>query len=235
MLSLTGVCTSGSSEDLRKTDEIALNVLTSLNNAPNVPERIKAQYDDNIFWIKNAENNQLVVGSEARILYANSEARSNISVAFNDAIAKGEIKGAIVLSRDHHDVSGTDSPFRETSNITDGSMYCADMAIQNVIGDSFRGATWVAIHNGGGVGWGEVINGGFGMVLDGSYEAQEKAKSMLFWDVNNGITRRAWDGNDNANLEIRRAMQRNPHLKVTLGHWAGKDVLDKACGFASKL
>jgi urocanate hydratase len=207
------VCTSGKPEDLQKTDTIASQVLEEL--AKTAPNEIQQQMQDNIKWIKGAQENKLVVGSQARILYADAEGRIKIAEAFNQAIAKGEI-GIIVLGRDHHDVSGTDSPFRETSNIYDGSRFTADMAIQNVIGDSFRGATWVSIHNGGGVGWGEVINGGFGMVLDGSKEASKRLASMLFWDVNNGISRRSWARNDEAIFAIRRAMEVEPLLKVTL-------------------
>jgi len=181
----------------------------------NSPIEIQQQMADNIQWIKGAQENKLVVGSQARILYADAEGRMKIAQAFNDAIAKQEI-GYVVLGRDHHDVSGTDSPYRETSNIYDGSRFTADMAIQNVIGDSFRGATWVSIHNGGGVGWGEVINGGFGMVLDGSTEASKRLKSMLFWDVNNGISRRSWARNSGAEFAIKRAMEAEPNLKVTL-------------------
>ena len=178
-------------------------------------KKFKQQMQDNIQWIKGAQENKLVVGSQARILYADAEGRAKIASAFNDAIAKGEI-GYVVLGRDHHDVSGTDSPYRETSNIYDGSRFTADMAIHNVIGDSFRGATWVSIHNGGGVGWGEVINGGFGMVLDGSTAAQKRLTSMLFWDVNNGIARRSWARNEGAVFAIKRAMDIAPNLKVTL-------------------
>ncbi len=207
------VCTSGKPEDLQKTDTIASQVLEEL--AKTSPSEIQQQMQDNIKWIKGAQENKLVVGSQARILYADAEGRIKIAEAFNQAIAKGEI-GAVVLGRDHHDVSGTDSPYRETSNIYDGSRFTADMAIQNVIGDSFRGATWVSIHNGGGVGWGEVINGGFGMVLDGSKEASKRLASMLFWDVNNGISRRSWARNDEAIFAIKRAMQVEPLLKVTL-------------------
>src|SRR5690554_3840073 len=181
----------------------------------NSPIENQQQMTNNIQWIKGAQENKLVVGSQARILYADAEGRMKIAQAFNDAIEKGEI-GFVVLGRDHHDVSGTDSPYRETSNIYDGSRFTADMAIQNVIGDSFRGATWVSIHNGGGVGWGEVINGGFGMVLDGSSDAQRRLESMLFWDVNNGISRRSWARNDEAIFAIKRAMDNNPNLKVTL-------------------
>ncbi|UPS91907.1 urocanate hydratase [Bizionia sp. M204] len=207
------VCASGKPEDLAKTDAIACQVLEEIKR--NSPEEIQQQMADNIQWIKGAQENKLVVGSQARILYADAEGRMKIAKAFNNAIAKGEI-GQIILGRDHHDVSGTDSPYRETSNIYDGSRYTADMAIQNVIGDSFRGATWVSIHNGGGVGWGEVINGGFGMVLDGSNDADRRLKSMLFWDVNNGISRRSWARNDEAIFAIKRAMKAEPNLKVTL-------------------
>ncbi|MEO7977974.1 urocanate hydratase [Flavobacterium sp.] len=207
------VCTSGNPEDLQKTDTIACHVLEEM--AKTAPNEIQQQMQDNIKWIKGAQENKLVVGSQARILYADAEGRIKIAEAFNQAIAKGEI-GIVVLGRDHHDVSGTDSPYRETSNIYDGSRFTADMAIQNVIGDSFRGATWVSIHNGGGVGWGEVINGGFGMVLDGSKEASKRLASMLFWDVTNGISRRSWARNDEAIFAIKRAMQVEPLLKVTL-------------------
>jgi urocanate hydratase len=207
------VCTSGKPEDLEKTDKIACDVLENMIKTS--PIEIKQQMADNIQWIKGAQDNKLVVGSQARILYADAEGRMKIAKAFNDAIKKGEI-GMIVLGRDHHDVSGTDSPYRETSNIYDGSRFTADMAIHNVIGDSFRGATWVSIHNGGGVGWGEVVNGGFGMVLDGSKEAEKRLNSMLFWDVNNGIARRSWARNDEAIFAIKRAMENEPNLKVTL-------------------
>lgn len=207
------VCASNKTEDLDKTDAIALMVLKQMSAS--APEEIRQQMKDNIRWIENAKANKLVVGSQARILYADAEGRMNIAKAFNDAIAKGEI-GPIVLGRDHHDVSGTDSPYRETSNIYDGSRFTADMAIQNVIGDSFRGATWVSIHNGGGVGWGEVINGGFGMVLDGSQASENRLKSMLFWDVNNGISRRSWARNEGSVFAIKRAMQSEPLLRVTL-------------------
>ncbi|MFK2818503.1 urocanate hydratase [Flavobacteriaceae sp. LMIT009] len=207
------VCTSGKPEDLQKTDDIACEVLEDIMKSS--PKEIQQQMADNIQWIRGAQENKLVVGSQARILYADAEGRMKIAKAFNDAIAKGEI-GYVVLGRDHHDVSGTDSPYRETSNIYDGSQFTADMAIHNVIGDSFRGATWVSIHNGGGVGWGEVINGGFGMVLDGTSEAERRLKSMLFWDVNNGISRRSWARNDEAIFAIKRAMEAEPNLKVTL-------------------
>jgi urocanate hydratase len=207
------VCASGKPEDLEKTDTIACNVLEEMMLT--APEEIRQQMADNIQWIKGAQENKLVVGSQARILYADAEGRIKIAQAFNQAISKGEI-GTVVLGRDHHDVSGTDSPYRETSNIYDGSRFTADMAIHNVIGDSFRGATWVSIHNGGGVGWGEVINGGFGMVLDGTNEAQKRLEMMLFWDVNNGISRRSWARNEGAVFAIKRAMETQPLLKVTL-------------------
>ncbi len=207
------VCTSGKPEDLAKTDKIACDVLEEIKKQ--APQEIQQQMADNIQWIKGARENKLVVGSQARILYADSEGRMKIAKAFNDAINNKEI-GIIVLGRDHHDVSGTDSPYRETSNIYDGSRFTADMAIQNVIGDSFRGATWVSIHNGGGVGWGEVINGGFGMVLDGTKDAERRLKSMLFWDVNNGIARRSWARNEEAVFAIKRAMETEPNLRVTL-------------------
>lgn len=207
------VCCSNDPDDLQKTDDIAREVLE--NMAKTAPSRIQQQMQDNIRWIIGARENKLVVGSQARILYADAEGRMKIAEAFNNAIAKGNI-GPVVLGRDHHDVSGTDSPYRETSNIYDGSRFTADMAIQNVIGDGFRGATWISIHNGGGVGWGEVINGGFGMVLDGSHEADKRLKSMLFWDVNNGISRRSWARNDEAMFAIKRAMDTEPLLKVTI-------------------
>lgn len=207
------VCTSGKSEDLDKTDEIAMKVLQQI--MATAPTEIQLQMQDNITWIKNAKKNKMVVGSQARILYADAEGRAKIAEAFNTAIANGEI-GAVVLGRDHHDVSGTDSPYRETSNIYDGSRFTADMAVHNVIGDSFRGATWVSIHNGGGVGWGEVMNGGFGMLLDGSATAAARLKSMLFYDVNNGIARRSWARNEEALFAIKREMERTPALKVTL-------------------
>jgi len=207
------VCTSNKQSDLDKTDEIAIKVLKRLMK--DAPNEINLQMQDNIDWIEAAKENQLVVGSKARILYADSIGRIEIAKEFNKAIAKGEI-GEVVLGRDHHDVSGTDSPYRETSNIYDGSKFTADMAIQNVIGDSFRGATWVSIHNGGGVGWGEVINGGFGMVIEGTKECNEKIESMLHWDVNNGIARRSWARNKEAIFAIKRAMKSNKNLKVTL-------------------
>ncbi|WP_339869938.1 urocanate hydratase [uncultured Algoriphagus sp.] len=216
------VCTSGKVEDLRKSDQIAAQVLKEIMQ--NSPASIQQQMQDNITWIEEAEKNKLVVGSQARILYADAEGRSKIAKAFNDAILSGEISAPIVLGRDHHDVSGTDSPFRETSNIYDGSKFTADMAIHNVIGDSFRGATWVSIHNGGGVGWGEVMNGGFGMVLDGSKEAERKLQSMLFYDVNNGIARRAWARNSGSLEAIQREMDRSPELKVTIPNLVDEEI-----------
>lgn len=216
------VCASGKAEDLKKTDEIACAVLEEM--IKNSPEEIQQQMKDNIQWIKGAQENKLVVGSQARILYADAEGRMKIAEAFNKAIKNGEI-GPVVLGRDHHDVSGTDSPYRETSNIYDGSRFTADMAIHNVIGDSFRGATWVSIHNGGGVGWGEVINGGFGMLLDGSEDADRRLKSMLFWDVNNGISRRSWARNEGAIFAIKRAMEVEPNLKVTLPNLVDENLL----------
>ena len=208
------VCTSGKPEDLDMSDRIAMNVLAEM--AKTSPEEIQQQMRDNIQWIEGAKANHLVVGSQARILYADCEGRTKIAAEFNKAIKDGRISAPIVLGRDHHDVSGTDSPFRETSNIYDGSSFTSDMAIHNVIGDSFRGATWVSIHNGGGVGWGEVINGGFGMVLDGSEDCDRRLHSMLFWDVNNGISRRSWARNEGAIFAIKRAMEAEPRLKVTL-------------------
>jgi urocanate hydratase len=217
------VCASGKPEDLEKTDAIACKVLEDIK--ANSPKEIQQQMADNIQWIKGAQENKLVVGSQARILYADAEGRVKIAKAFNDAIAKNEI-GYVVLGRDHHDVSGTDSPYRETSNIYDGSRFTADMAMHNVIGDSFRGATWVSIHNGGGVGWGEVINGGFGMVLDGSNDAERRLKSMLFWDVNNGIARRSWARNEEANFAIKRAMEVEPNLQITMPNNVDDNLLN---------
>ena len=217
------VCASGKPEDLLKTDQIACKVLEDIMQ--NSPIDIQQQMADNIQWIKGAQENNLVVGSQARILYADSEGRIKIAAAFNEAINKGEI-GPVILGRDHHDVSGTDSPYRETSNIYDGSKFTADMAIHNVIGDSFRGATWVSIHNGGGVGWGEVINGGFGMLLDGTKAADKKLRSMLFWDVNNGISRRSWARNEEAVFAIKRAMEHEPLLKVTLPNTTDDELID---------
>jgi len=219
------VCTSSNPEDLHITDQIAADVLEDMAN--NSPKEIKQQLNDNLRWIRAAEENKMVVGSQARILYADCEGRTRIAEAFNNAIKDGKVSAPIVLGRDHHDVSGTDSPFRETSNIYDGSQFTADMAIQNVIGDSFRGATWVSIHNGGGVGWGEVINGGFGMVLDGSEDADRRLKMMLHWDVNNGIARRSWARNDEAIFAIKRAMEAEPKLKVTLPNKADDELIGK--------
>ena len=219
------VCMSEKPEDLAKSDALAVKVLSEI--VKTVPEEIQGQMHDNIHWIEEAGRNNLVVGSQARILYADCEGRTKIALAFNEAIRKGEISAPIVLGRDHHDVSGTDSPFRETSNIYDGSQFTADMAIQNVIGDSFRGATWVSIHNGGGVGWGEVINGGFGMVIDGSEDSDRHIKEMLFWDVNNGIARRSWARNEGALHAIEREMARTKDLQVTVPVIADNDLIDK--------
>lgn len=218
------VCCSCNPADLQKTDEIALQVLNEI--AKDAPSEIINQLNDNIHWIAEAGKNKLVVGSQARILYADAEGRIKIAEAFNKAVKEGMISAPIVLGRDHHDVSGTDSPYRETSNIYDGSAFTADMAIQNVIGDSFRGATWVSIHNGGGVGWGEVINGGFGMTLDGSEDADRRLKQMLHWDVNNGIARRGWARNSSALFAIQRAMHENPNLKVTLPNFADDQLIE---------
>ena len=220
------VCTSGKPEDLATTDRIAAEVLEEIKLT--APEEIKGQMEDNIHWIKEAGRNHLVVGSQARILYADAEGRTKIALAFNEAIQRGEISRPVVLGRDHHDVSGTDSPFRETSNIYDGSQFCADMAVQNVIGDSFRGATWVSIHNGGGVGWGEVINGGFGMVIDGSEDSRRHITEMLFWDVNNGIARRAWARNEGSIRAIEREIARTPGLTVTLPNMVDDSIINSA-------
>ncbi len=220
------VCMSEKPEDLAKSDELAVKVLSEM--AASAPEQIAGQMRDNIHWIQEAGRNHLVVGSQARILYADCEGRTKIALAFNEAIRKGEISAPIVLGRDHHDVSGTDSPFRETSNIYDGSQFCADMAVQNVIGDGFRGATWVSIHNGGGVGWGEVINGGFGMVIDGSEDSARHIREMLFWDVNNGIARRSWARNAGARFAIEREMARTPGLQVTLPNEADESLIRKS-------
>lgn len=220
------VCTSGNPNDLAVTDRLAAEVLEDIMLT--APDEIKGQMADNIHWIKEAGKNNLVVGSQARILYADAEGRTKIALAFNDAIKRGEISRPVVLGRDHHDVSGTDSPFRETSNIYDGSQFCADMAVQNVIGDSFRGATWVSIHNGGGVGWGEVINGGFGMVIDGSDDSHRHITEMLFWDVNNGIARRSWARNDGSIRSIEREMQRTPGLTVTLPNMVDDSIINTA-------
>jgi urocanate hydratase len=218
------VCCSGDSTDLDTTDRLAAEVLEEL--MIDAPDDIRGQIQDNLNWIRAAKKNQLVVGSQARILYADSEGRIKIAQRFNEAIAKGEIKAAIVLGRDHHDVSGTDSPYRETSNIYDGSRFTADMAVQNFAGDAFRGATWISLHNGGGVGWGEVINGGFGMVIDGSDDSARRIKSMLHWDVNNGIARRAWARNKEAVTAIKRAMEIEPKLKITVANEVDNTIID---------
>lgn len=220
------VCTSGKPEDLAVTDRLAVEVLEEI--CKTAPEEIQHQMEDNIHWIKEAGRNHLVVGSQARILYADAEGRAKIALAFNEAIKKGEITRPVVLGRDHHDVSGTDSPFRETSNIYDGSQFCADMAVQNVIGDSFRGATWVSLHNGGGVGWGEVINGGFGMMIDGGEDSARHIREMLFWDVNNGIARRSWARNEGSIHSIEREMERTPNLKVTMPNFVDDEIIDNA-------
>ena len=219
------VCSSGAPKDLAKTDRLAAEVLEEMSQ--HVTDDIRGQLLDNLRWIREASKNKLVVGSQARILYADAEGRTKIALAFNEAIRRGEISRPVVLGRDHHDVSGTDSPFRETSNIYDGSQFCADMAVQNVIGDSFRGATWVSIHNGGGVGWGEVINGGFGMVIDGSEASDRRIRQMLFWDVNNGIARRSWARNGGSMDAIRREMERTPDLKVTLPNLVDDSLLNQ--------
>lgn len=220
------VCTSGSKADLDKSDAIAAAVLRQIQ--AEAPEEIQSQLSDNITWIEAADANIPIVGSKSRILYADAEGRIKIAKAFNDAIARGELSAPIVLGRDHHDVSGTDSPYRETANIYDGSRFTADMAVHNVIGDSFRGATWVSLHNGGGVGWGEVMNGGFGMVIDGTPESEARLKSMLFWDVNNGIARRSWARNEEAMFTARRAMEANPDLTITMPHLAEDTLLRQA-------
>ena len=222
------VCTSGDPADLKRTDEIAADVLRGMLDGAN--EDVRQQINDNLRWIEQAGANQLVVGSQARILYADDVGRRNIALAMNRAIAAGELQGPVVLGRDHHDVSGTDSPYRETANIRDGSMFTADMAVQNAIGDAFRGATWVSLHNGGGVGWGEVINGGFGLLLDGTAEAEEKLSSMLHWDVNNGVARRAWARNPGARSAVVRAMEAEDELTVTLPHLVEPSVLDRFRG-----
>lgn len=222
------VCTSGEAEDLATTDRIATEIVAGLRDSS--PEKSKQQYEDNYLWITQAADHKLVVGSQARILYVDAFGRAAIAEAINQAVRDGRLKAPVVISRDHHDVSGTDSPYRETSNITDGSTFTADMAVQNFVGDAMRGATWVSLHNGGGVGWGEVMNGGFGLVLDGSDDASRRARNMLFWDVNNGIARRAWGTNDNAEHAIRRAMELTPNLKVTLPYHADEALIEKALG-----
>ncbi|MEQ8703603.1 MAG: urocanate hydratase [Phaeodactylibacter sp.] len=227
------VCTSGTMEDLQKTDKIAAEVLREM--LAEAPEDIRPQLQDNLNWIEGAEENLPVVGSKSRILYADAEGRIRIARAFNNAIARGELTAPVVLGRDHHDVSGTDSPYRETANIYDGSQFTADMAVHNVIGDAFRGATWISLHNGGGVGWGEVINGGFGMVIDGTPASDRRLESMLFWDVNNGIARRSWARNRGAMSTIQRTMQAHPGLKVTLPYIADDNVVEAALGRVAKL
>lgn len=222
------VCTSGNPADLEKTDHISAEVIQEMRNT--APPEIKSQLEDNLKWIREAGKNNLVVGSQARILYADANGRISIAKAFNKAIREGKISAPIVLGRDHHDVSGTDSPYRETSNIYDGSQFTADMAVQNFVGDSFRGATWVSLHNGGGVGWGEVINGGFGLTIDGSDDAERRLKNMLFWDVNNGIARRSWAQNEPAQFAIRKAMQDNPLLKVTLPYQTDNGLIEEIFG-----
>jgi len=219
------VCTSSNPEELRITDQIAIDTLEDL--LEKAPPEIKQQLTDNLKWIKAAEKNKLVVGSQARILYANAEGRIEIAEAFNNAIKQGRIKEPIVIGRDHHDTSGTDSPYRETANIYDGSRFTADMAIQNVIGDAFRGATWVSIHNGGGVGWGEAINGGFGMVLDGTDDSQRRLRSMLHWDVNNGIARRSWARNAEAIYAVKQAMETEPNLNVTIPNIVDDELIEE--------
>ncbi|MDG1158188.1 MAG: urocanate hydratase, partial [Flavobacteriales bacterium] len=218
------VCASGKPEDLDTTDEIACQVLEEMMKS--APSEIRQQMQDNITWIKGAKENQMVVGSQARILYADAEGRMRIAAAFNDAIADGRLSGPVILGRDHHDVSGTDSPYRETSNIYDGSAFTADMAVQNFVGDGFRGATWISLHNGGGVGWGEVMNGGFGMLIDGSADADRRLKAMLHWDVNNGIARRSWARNEGAIFAIKRAMEMEPKLKVTVPNLVDDGLID---------
>jgi urocanate hydratase len=222
------VCTSGLPEDLATTDAIAASVLRRMRD--NASDDVRQQINDNLRWIEQAGNNNLVVGSQARILYADDVGRREIALAMNRAIADGTLKGPVVLGRDHHDVSGTDSPYRETANIRDGSMFTADMAVQNAIGDAFRGATWVSLHNGGGVGWGEVINGGFGMLLDGSSEADQRLQNMLHWDVNNGVARRAWARNTGAVSAIQRAMDGESRLKVTIPELVEQSLLDTLRG-----
>jgi urocanate hydratase len=222
------VCCSNNPSDLEITDSLATEVLERI--IIDAPSPIRQQLTDNIHWIKEAGKNRLVVGSQARILYADAEGRISIARAFNEAVASGQISAPVVIGRDHHDVSGTDSPYRETSDIYDGSKFTADMAVQNVIGDSFRGATWVSLHNGGGVGWGEVINGGFGMVLDGTVSTSEKLERMLFWDVNNGIARRSWSRNEAAITAIKREMDRTPGLKVTVPYIADDKIIEEVVG-----
>jgi urocanate hydratase len=222
------VCASCDPEDLAKTDEIAAEVTKRLADEPGLPDVLVQQYRDNYLWITQAGANKLVVGSQARILYSDARGRAALAAAFNAAVRDGRLRGPVIISRDHHDVSGTDSPFRETSDVRDGSNLCADMAVQNFTGDAFRGATWVALHNGGGTGWGEAVNGGFGMLLDGSEAADRRLSAMLPWDVHNGVARRAWAGSANGNLAITRAMQANPNLVVTLRNAADPAIVASA-------
>jgi urocanate hydratase len=219
------VCTSGDAKDLETTDHLAAGVLKDM--AREAPDEIRLQILDNLRWIVQAREHEMVVGSQARILYSNEEGRIRIALSFNRAIREGRIASPVVLGRDHHDVSGTDSPYRETADIRDGSNLCADMAVHNVVGDAFRGATWVSLHNGGGVGWGEVVNGGFGMVLDGTEEADRRIRSMVAWDVNNGIARRAWARNPGARSAIQRAMEQEPRLRVTLANEVDDALIEK--------
>jgi urocanate hydratase len=220
------VCCSNDPSDLDVTDQIAIKTLLELIKKS--PVETRQQMNDNLHWIKEAAKNKLIVGSQARILYADAEGRIEIATAFNNAISEGKISAPVVIGRDHHDVSGTDSPYRETSNIYDGSKFTADMAVQNVIGDSFRGATWISLHNGGGVGWGEVINGGFGMVLDGTRETEDKLRKMLYWDVNNGIARRSWARNKEAIFTLKRELEKTPGLKVTVPYIADDNIIEEA-------
>merc|ERR1712129_320081 len=228
------VCSSCDDEDLKITDKAAEICFINILENPDLPLKVRHQYEDNLKWIKEAYSYNLVVGSKARILYSDQNGRAAISLAINKLVREKVLKAPVIISRDHHDVSGTDSPFRETSNVYDGSAFTADMAVQNCIGDAFRGATWVALHNGGGCGWGEVMNGGFGMVLDGSAEAHHKAESMLNWDVSNGVARRSWSGNENAKKTISRAMVQNPKLRVTMAHAvSGMSMLERAVASSS--
>ena len=219
------VCTSGTTQDLRVTDEIAVTVLRELTEG--CRDEVRRQYEDNIRWVSEADKHDLVVGSKARILYADEAGRTSIALEFNKAISEGRVSAPIILGRDHHDVGGTDSPYRETANIRDGSMFTADMAVHNFVGDSFRGATWVSLHNGGGVGWGEAINGGFGLVIDGSEDSSNRIDSMISWDVNNGLARRSWARNKGAEFAISRAMQSDERLDVTIPNIVDRQMLDK--------
>jgi len=221
------ICASGLESDLQETDKITQDIIRQLMSKDDTPNNVLEQYDNNLKWIQEAEDAKLVVGSQARILYSDQIGRINIGLAFNQAIRTGRLKGPVILSRDHHDVSGTDSPFRETANIEDGSAFCADMSVQNVIGDSFRGATWVSLHNGGGVGFGEVMNGGFGMFLDGSTKVDGHIREMLYWDVINGVSRRSWSGNKNARQTVERAMAKESKLKVTIPNEIAEECIKK--------